>query len=322
MHARRPEGPRIRSDRRSGSPLRADAAWRGAASRSSSPRPMRGPSRRAGGDGRNGALPARPADRRCRRSRISTRSSTSLAVEGRVLEPQPLVAFANFLAVDRHRPAHAIRRAEQRLVRFLRAIADGPRRSSGRSPTSAARSDPTTRSSTMPARSWRRCGIGCGSSARGCEARSSRTCAAATRRSICSSRSSPIATAATSWSSAASIGARSPASSMAAPAAARACSSSRSAPSRSTTRSSRSNSRSTEEVRRILLALADAFRERAADLHAYRRRRHRARSCCRPARASRCSSPAAQPAIASDGRLELRGARHPLLHSGRSPASR
>ena len=57
---------------------------------------------------------------------------------------------------------------------------------------------------------------------------------------------------------------RFPASCTAARRAARACSSSRSARSRSTTTSSRSRSRKREEVRRILLALTDAFRARAA----------------------------------------------------------
>ena len=107
---------------------------------------------------------------------------------------------------------------------------------------------------------------GCASSGRGCAARSSRTCAARTRRSTCRSRSSPSATAATCSSSGPSTAAAFRASSTARRRAARACFSSRSARSRSTTTSSRSRSRKREEVRRILLALTDAFRARAADL--------------------------------------------------------
>ena len=49
----------------------------------------------------------------------------------------------------------------------------------------------------MRARSCGACATGCASSGRGCAARSSRTCAARTRRNTCSSRSSPTATAAT-----------------------------------------------------------------------------------------------------------------------------
>jgi DNA mismatch repair protein MutS2 len=67
-----------------------------------------------------------------------------------------------------------------------------------------------------------------------------------------------------------------------------------------------------EEVHRILLALSDAFRRRAAelqrtlaaatDLDALQARARFARLC-----------DAVEPAVATDGRLELRGARHPLL---------
>jgi DNA mismatch repair protein MutS2 len=67
-----------------------------------------------------------------------------------------------------------------------------------------------------------------------------------------------------------------------------------------------------EEVRRILLALADAFRSRAAELH----RTIEAATTLDVVQAKARYSLAVGgvlPAISSDGRLELRGARHPLL---------
>jgi DNA mismatch repair protein MutS2 len=67
-----------------------------------------------------------------------------------------------------------------------------------------------------------------------------------------------------------------------------------------------------EEVRRILLALADGFRVRADDL----RRTVEAATELDVLQAGAQFSMAVdgvQPAIATDGRLELRGARHPLL---------
>ena len=67
-----------------------------------------------------------------------------------------------------------------------------------------------------------------------------------------------------------------------------------------------------EEVRRILLALADALRRRAADLQ----RTVDAASDLDVLQAKARFSMLAdgiQPVIATDGRLELRGARHPLL---------
>ncbi len=67
-----------------------------------------------------------------------------------------------------------------------------------------------------------------------------------------------------------------------------------------------------EEVRRILLALTDAFRRRADDLQ-----RTVAAATELDVLQSRAQFSLAvdgvQPAIAADGRLELRGARHPLL---------
>ena len=67
-----------------------------------------------------------------------------------------------------------------------------------------------------------------------------------------------------------------------------------------------------EEVRRILLALSDAFRDRAGDLQ----RTVKAATELDVLQALAQFSLAVdgvQPAIAADGRLELRGARHPLL---------
>ena len=236
----------------------------------------------------------------------------SLAVEGRVLEPLSLVNLAAFLASVE---ATLQRRAQgpQRLSAPARHRRDGGLVPAARSPTSAARLARRAKSSTMPARSWRACAIGCASSARGCAARSSRTCAAGTRRSICSSRSSPIATAATCSSCAASTAPRFRASSTAAPAAARACSSSRSARSRSTTTSSRSSSRRRRKFGASCSRWPTRCGARAARSAADGRRRDRAR---RPAGAGavlaarRRRSSRRSP---SDGRLELRAARHPLL---------
>ena len=80
-----------------------------------------------------------------------------------------------------------------------------------------------------------------------------------------------------------------------------------------------------EEVRRILLSLSDAFRRRAADLH--RTVDASTELDVLQARASFSSLIDGQePAIAADGRLELRAARHPLLipavrrHLGESAA--
>jgi len=67
-----------------------------------------------------------------------------------------------------------------------------------------------------------------------------------------------------------------------------------------------------EEVRRILLALADAFRSRASELH----HTIEAATALDVAQAKARYSleiGGVLPAIAADGRLELRGARHPLL---------
>jgi DNA mismatch repair protein MutS2 len=67
-----------------------------------------------------------------------------------------------------------------------------------------------------------------------------------------------------------------------------------------------------EEVRRILLALADAFRGRGAELH----RTMDAATALDVAQARARYSleiGGMMPAVSADGRLELRGARHPLL---------
>jgi len=67
-----------------------------------------------------------------------------------------------------------------------------------------------------------------------------------------------------------------------------------------------------EEVRRILLALTDAFRQRGSDLH--RTIESATELDVLHARAQfSLSVDGVEPGIASDGRLELRAARHPLL---------
>ena len=67
-----------------------------------------------------------------------------------------------------------------------------------------------------------------------------------------------------------------------------------------------------EEVRRILLALADAFRARAVDLHRTVEAATELDVLQAKARFALLVD-GLQPALSSDGRLELRGARHPLL---------
>jgi DNA mismatch repair protein MutS2 len=67
-----------------------------------------------------------------------------------------------------------------------------------------------------------------------------------------------------------------------------------------------------EEVRRILLALVDAFRERAGDLHRTVDAATELDILQGRARFSILVD-GLQPALSVDGRLELRGARHPLL---------
>ena len=67
-----------------------------------------------------------------------------------------------------------------------------------------------------------------------------------------------------------------------------------------------------EEVRRILVALADRFRQRAADLHQTLEAATDLDVLQARARLSKTVD-GIQPAIAGDGRLELRAARHPLL---------
>ena len=68
----------------------------------------------------------------------------------------------------------------------------------------------------------------------------------------------------------------------------------------------------TEEVRRILLALADALRRRAGDVHRTVAAATELDVLQARARFSTLVD-GVQPALASDGRLELRAARHPLL---------
>src|SRR5262249_53528300 len=67
-----------------------------------------------------------------------------------------------------------------------------------------------------------------------------------------------------------------------------------------------------EEIRKILLALTDAFRARAADMH--RTIEGATELDVRQARARYSDAlDAGEPAIAEDGALELQAARHPLL---------
>ena len=70
-----------------------------------------------------------------------------------------------------------------------------------------------------------------------------------------------------------------------------------------------------EEVRRILLALADGFRERAGDLHRTVEAATELDVLQSRARFSILVD-GIQPALSNDGRLELRAARHPLLIGG------
>ena len=111
----------------------------------------------------------------------------------------------------------------------------------------------------------RSCGAfatGCESSARGCAGRSSPTCAARTRPSTCRTRSSRTATAATCCWSGPSTGRPSRASSTAAPRAAPASSSSRCRTVEINNEIVALQEQEAAEVRRILLALTDAFRRR------------------------------------------------------------
>ena len=72
-----------------------------------------------------------------------------------------------------------------------------------------------------------------------------------------------------------------------------------------------------EEVQRILLALTDAFRARAARPAADDRGGDRARRACRRAPGSRSRSTASSRRSSTDGAFELLAARHPLLkHAG------
>ncbi|MGB2716924.1 MAG: endonuclease MutS2 [Vicinamibacterales bacterium] len=67
-----------------------------------------------------------------------------------------------------------------------------------------------------------------------------------------------------------------------------------------------------EEIRKILLALSDAFRVRTADLERTLEAATRMDVLQAKARFSMLVN-GVEPALASDGRIELRGARHPLL---------
>ena len=68
-----------------------------------------------------------------------------------------------------------------------------------------------------------------------------------------------------------------------------------------------------EEVRRILLALTDAFRGRAGRPAPARSRRRPSSTCCRRAARFSESIDGIEPALSTDGAFELQAARHPLL---------
>ena len=164
---------------------------------------------------------------------------------------------------------------------------------------------------TTPAPNCDRFAIACANSAAASAARSSRTSAARTRRSTCSSRSSPTATAATCWSCAPSIARRFPASSMAARRAAPACSSSRSSTVEINNDIVALEQQEAEEVRRILLALTDAFRGRGGGS---RRARIEVATDARRAAGRRrgyalCDRTRIAPALSRDGRLRAARAR-------------
>ena len=68
-----------------------------------------------------------------------------------------------------------------------------------------------------------------------------------------------------------------------------------------------------EEVRRILLALTDAFRAPRRATCSARSTRRPSSTCCRRGRGSRESIDGVEPALSTDGAFELQAARHPLL---------
>ena len=235
-------------------------------------------------------------------------------------KPLRLLALAAFLdSVDETRHGHppraaapsrcsTRRRARRRLVRARDR--GGPR----------ARSTRPARSSTTRARSCRRSAIGCASSARGCAARSSRTCAARTRRSTCRSRSSPSATAATCWSSRPSIAAAIPGHR------ARRSASGASLFLEPLSTVEINNDivaleeQEAEEVRRILLALTDAFRARGRRSAADDRGGDRARRAAGAGAVLASRSTAIEPALVD--RRRVRAAQRGIRCSSRRASIR
>ena len=235
----------------------------------------------------------------------------SLAVEGRVLEPQALVNLAAFLAsVDA--TCAAVRKARSGFP-LLAAIAEtaasfqhGDRRHPAQDWTRR------TKSSTMPARSWRPCAIGL----RKQRARLRGTLESYLRgrdtskylqQQIVTDRNGRYVLVVRSEHRTAIPGivhgsSGSGASLFLEPL--------------STVEINNDivalEQQESEEVRRILLALADALRRRAADLHRTVDAATELDVLQARARFSLLVD-GIQPALASDGRLELRAARHPLL---------
>ena len=118
--------------------------------------------------------------------------------------------------------------------------------------------------------------------------------------------------AATSWSSAPSIAAPSPASCTEARAAAPVCFSSRCSTVEINNDIVALEQQEQEEVRRILLALSDAFRRRGDELQRTVEAATELDVLQARARFSILVE-GVEPILAGDGRLELRAARHPLL---------
>ena len=201
-----------------------------------------------------------------------------LTVEGRPLEPLQLIALASFLSRSKAQPAPFAGRAHR--SRSWTPSSNGRRPSNAKSQTSAARSIRRARSWTMPRRSCAASATACGVSARGCAARSSRTSAARTRRNTSSSRSSPIAMAATCSSCG-------PSTAPAIPGIVHGSSGSGASLYLEPLSTVEINNdivaleqQEHEEVRRILLALSDAFRAAPKTRTDGRRRRRARRAEC------------------------------------------
>ncbi len=243
----------------------------------------------------------------------------SLAIEGGILEPQALVAFATFL-VSVGQTCQTIRRARGSFPR-LGAIAETAASFDHETADIRRKISPRTKSWTTRARSLRAFGIVCASSARGCAERSSPTCADATPRStlqqqIVTDRNGRYVLVVRSEHRAAIPGivhgsSGSGASLFLEPL--------------STVEINNDivalEQQESEEVRRILLALADALRRRATDVQRTVDAAVEIDVLQARARFSLLVD-GIQPSLAGDGRLELRAARHPLLIELRPSPSR